>query len=124
MQTIYTNEGLISNSIKQSFPGAFSTYISTFYNYNMNDTCQFGYASQPINLTSKNHNLILINKYVIDCKNINSGLISKGLQTSIIFIVEENRDIISGFNVNKSNEYYWINSNKFSSSSIHNMKNS
>ena len=90
MQTIYTNEGLISNSIKQSFPSAFSTYLSTFYNYNLNDTCQFGYANQPTNLTSKNYNLILINKYVIDCKNINSGLISKGLQTSIIFVVEEN----------------------------------
>ena len=57
----------------------------------------------------------MINEYDKACESVNSGLISQGLQTSVVFIVAENRDVISGFSSN-NNKYYWINNQKFMSS--------
>ena len=59
MNNVYQTEGDISQNIKQTFPSDFSGYVSTFFNYNLNNTCQFAYANQPANLTCKDYDLIL-----------------------------------------------------------------
>lgn len=81
---VYENERNIFSSYKLSFPSDFNDYLNHFKNYNYDDMC--AYFSPGDNF----------------CYSIAQGILSKGLRTSVVSLVENNRDIISVFD--KSNK--------------------
>jgi PAS domain S-box-containing protein len=102
IDTVYDVEGAISSSIKNGYPSDFTNYINTFINYNLNDTCYWAYGVGSANYTA--------------CEAVNAGMISKGLQTSVVYTIEEDRSALSYYgNSNKaaSDQFAWINSYQY-----------
>lgn len=69
---VYQNERDIFSSYKESYPSQYTKYKDTFKNYNYDDMCaNYNSADQQ-------------------CKNIAQGILTKGLRTSIVSLVESN----------------------------------
>lgn len=100
---VYQNERDIFSSYKESFPSQFSGYKDTFKNYNYDDMCAH-YVKKDT-----------------ECPQVGQGILTKGLRTSVVSLVESNRDIVSDFQqLNKttydqylSGTYGIINSTKY-----------
>jgi uncharacterized membrane protein len=86
LNQVYATENAVTTSLQQKFPSQFSNYMTSLVNYNLGDVCSWYY----------NASLGLQWSQAI-CETVDSGIISKGLQTSIVHIVEQDRQVISNF---------------------------
>ena len=51
MNLVYSNEGDVFNSIQQSYPSQFDSYMTLFQNLNYNDVCANYYGPfDPVNI--------------------------------------------------------------------------
>lgn len=118
MRNVYTTNAYSCenaiNTKEMTFPGEFDTFAYYWVNYNLNDTCANYYHDSSGILNDDFH----LDTYdLLECKSIGNGILQKGLKQSVVYVIEQERDLVSNFfqepTIDAQTSLDYLNSDRF-----------